>query len=391
MWKGLVMNGGSDDAVCVTACGLAAALGDDVATVASAARAGVIRARELPLRIGSLETGAPEPVIGHPLAWLTAGFEGKARLVRIAQAALLDLARSVPFNVWRSERTGFYLSLPDPNREWTGTALIADEQVRAAREAAAAEHVSHETFEGILDLAMRLNEWTTSPLIRFVSNVGQAAGPEAFAAAVRDLKSGRVRSAIVGSVDSLLDESTLVWLQVTERLKRDGVPTGLSPGEAGAFLLLETTEVAAARRATPMAEVVTVATGSEARSILSGEPCLGDGLATTLRAVASEAGWQNRTPAWVVTDHNGEVPRAREWGYALVRLLPSYPGLEAPIMWYPAVSLGDTAGSSTLVAACLVTTAFRRRYAPSPTATIVATSDGPTRGAVVLRAAEHGS
>ena len=57
------------------------------------------------------------------------------------------------------------------------------------------------------------------------------------ARAVAELASGRIRHAIVGGVDTYLDEATLDWLVDIQRLKTDTTVIGLIPGEGAAFVV----------------------------------------------------------------------------------------------------------------------------------------------------------
>src|SRR5207249_4212173 len=76
--------------------------------------------------------GVEQAVNGHQASLFTRGFEGEARLVRLAQAALTDLLRQSRAINWPERQHAFYLALPDGDRIHTGAELIADDDVRRA-------------------------------------------------------------------------------------------------------------------------------------------------------------------------------------------------------------------------------------------------------------------
>ena len=233
------------DAICITGLGMVSSLGYDVVTACAAARAGLVRSQELdyfPIR--SLVDGEIAGVIGYPIPELTRGFEGFARLLRITHAGLADLQQQVPHAPWASAHSAFYLSLPDPRRIYRGLDLMQDEESRQGRaqEAAEAQQLPLDEESGLrlLHTATHIIGWPSAPFLQFVTVSGHTGIAEALAHALQDLRTGQVETAIVGGADSLLEESTLTWLENTGRLKTSGAPAGLQPGEAGAFVLLET-------------------------------------------------------------------------------------------------------------------------------------------------------
>src|SRR5213594_3994493 len=233
--------------VVVASVGMVTALGCDNATSCAAARAGLVRSSVVKhYRMRSAVDGDEEPVIGHAASLLTHGFEGEARLSRLAQGALADLlARTAEFR-WKDRSHRFYLSLPDPPRTLSGAELIADEAARRARalssqqgeeaaeetadaaEAAAeAEEAAADVEEAadrqgeeeavatestaaerILAKAASFADWPGETSLGFSSIAGHVGGLAAIQAAVRDLDSGAVQAAIVLAADSLLDEET---------------------------------------------------------------------------------------------------------------------------------------------------------------------------------------
>ena len=215
---------------------------------------------------------------------------------------------------------------------------------------------------------------------QYLTYKGHAGGCECLALACSDLAEGRVGQALVAGVDSLLDPETIAWLHQAGRLKLSGMPVGLMPGEAAAFVLL--------CPESPLVEATVTATGdaSEAKTLWSGSTSVGQGLAQALAQVAAAAGWAENQRAWVLADLNGEVYRANEWGHAVARLRADWPALENTALWLPAASFGDTGAASALMAVCSALQAQLRGYAPAERAVIVAASEGESRSVVVMQA-----
>jgi 3-oxoacyl-[acyl-carrier-protein] synthase-1 len=385
--------------VCVTACGMIGPLGYDVRTNAAAVRAGMANGRELDFRIRSSVDGDAEAVVGHAVPDYTHGFEGPARLERVAQGALGDLARQTAGVRWGAVRHAFYLSLPDPRRIATGMGLVADDEARETRAGRVKELEADvppapppaELAQRLLRRAAAAARWHGEPSVGFATTGGHTGVAEAVRAAALDLAENRVDAAVVGGVDSLLDEDTLVWLQNTGRLKCSGVPDGLQPGEAGAFFVLERSgDGAASRKPTGevLADVTAGAVAEEAGALLAGGLSTGRGTAEVLLdLLRQQPQWREEgAAAWVVLDHNGETYRAMDWGHAAARLAGPARFVADAVTEFPAASLGDTGAASGAVAVCLAAVAFRRRYARARTAAVVSVGDGPGRAGFLLRA-----
>jgi 3-oxoacyl-[acyl-carrier-protein] synthase-1 len=379
--------------VVVAGLGMVSVLGTDVSTNCAAARAGINRASALDhFRVRSEVEGTAEVIIGHQASLLTRGFEGEARLVRLASGALVDLQAQCGQVDWGACRHRFYLSLPEARRLRSGMELVADEDRRRAlleeesarqeveRQAAvpSADAVQSAFSDRILRMAAVQARWPAAVARPAASFCGHAGGVDAVRAALSDLTSGAIDMAIVLAVDSYLDQETLGWLSLCGRLKCDGVPAGIQPGEAGAAIALRRREYAAGSE---LASIGAVSVDHEERALLSGAAAGGTALARVVGDCWDGAG--GGVP-WVITDHNGEVYRATDWAYALVRLRARFDAFADPIVWFPAAWYGETGAASALVAICTAVRAWERRYAPAPGAIIAAASDGGGRAAVVV-------
>jgi 3-oxoacyl-[acyl-carrier-protein] synthase-1 len=352
-------------AAVIAGLGMVASLGLDVATVCAAARAGLIRSRTLEnYRMRSAVEGAEETVIGHQVTLLTRGFEGKARQIRLAQGALTDLLHQTRHIDWRSNEHRFYVAFPHPGR---------------LGQAANSQTPNSSLADGILKRAAELARWPAPTTIEFSTSAGNVAALEAIQAAMTDLAAGVTRIAIIVAVDSLLDEPTLNWLHTCGRLKCDAAPSGLRPGEAAVALVLSSTptELPTARPA----RITAVSFADEERSLLSGKPVHGEGLAKVVGNLRVDS---EGSSVWMLSDQNGEIYRATDWGFAVVRLRARDSAFASPVLWYPAASMGDTGIASPLVGVCMAVRAWERGYAPADCALVVACNDDGRRGALAL-------
>jgi len=83
-----------------------------------------------------------------------------------------------------------------------------------------------------------------------------------------------------------------------------------------------------------------------------------------------------------VTDLNGEVYRAKEFGTTAARVLTAIPGKWA--VWHPADCIGDTGAASFAVSSCLSVRALAQGYAKCNRALVIGSSDDGLRGAAVF-------
>lgn len=367
------------------------ALGCDASTSCASARAGIYRTQAIEsLFFISSVDGEPAPVMVHGMPLITRGFEAAARLERLLTRALTDLRPLMKESMVDKSSIGFYLSLPSPNRNLTGLDLLANDDARAAY-AEQAESLDREPIDAsfaqnLLTTAAVKAGFTMSPNLRYVSLAGHAGGADCISTAIDDLDCGRISLAIVGGVDSLLDESTLEWLNSTGRLKLSDMPVGLRPGEACALLAI--VHPSRSEVTVNPVEISHVGIASEKLTLLSGLTSVGIPLSEVLDAAAQPAGWHDATLAWVVSDLNGETYRANEWGNALVRLRAQHTALANLQLWIPAEYFGDTGSASAIVSVCVALAAFERRYSPTDTVVIASASESQMRSALVLSAAQ---
>jgi 3-oxoacyl-[acyl-carrier-protein] synthase-1 len=210
-------------------------------------------------------------------------------------------------------------------------------------------------------------------------SAGRAAGLLALEAAVQDLQTQVVQIAVVGSVDSLIRTEALRRLEAKGTLRSGSNPQGAIPGEAAAFLVLETSETARRRKARPLAWVVASASAKEPTAGTE-EPNHSVGLSEVLRRAREDAGLATRP--LVICDLNGDRYRAIEWALANVRALGNLHG-DADI-WHPADCIGDSGAASGLLNVAWGATALQKRYARADRILVWGASDGKSRAAAVL-------
>jgi 3-oxoacyl-[acyl-carrier-protein] synthase-1 len=366
------------DPIFVTARGMVSSLGLNASTSCAAARANIRRAQPLDsLRLASLDGRLVEPATGHPAPFITHGFEGTPRLSQLAAAALRDLISSHPRSL--DGNAGFYLSLPSCRRHLSGAELIPDEAAKAAFLGRVKEEsvrlddrfVAETVFE-----TARLQSGIPRDIpVRFVTHAGHSGFAEALSTAANDLQRRAVDIAIVGGVDSLVDERSLKWLKITGRLKSEANPAGLEPGEGAAFVAIGRGNAATGGGGRPLCAIRKIVIADEDRSRIAGDEPTGQALSRCVTEAIDPS-----EQLWLVTDHNGETVRAMEFGNAVMRVTRHNRNWLQPLLL--TVSFGDTGAASAALAVCVVEAAFARDYAPAHTAVIASIADGCQRAAL---------
>jgi 3-oxoacyl-[acyl-carrier-protein] synthase-1 len=225
------------------------------------------------------------------------------------------------------------------------------------------------------DLNLRLLESTTP-------DRGHAGGLALIDAAARRIGSGELALCLVGGVDSYANGATMRWLADNRRLSDVSVRLGFVPGEAAAFVLLMSESEMNRSGLRSQACLTASAVGRETRTITSDEPCLGDGLGSTIGLVIDRLSSRPGRFDAVICDINGERYRSEEWGFACLRHSAAFD--DPTDYWSPADCWGDTGAASGPLFAALACQAMARGYARGPRTLIWAASDGGLRAAAVL-------
>lgn len=195
------------------------------------------------------------------------------------------------------------------------------------------------------------------------------------------IKSNPGAVCIVGGVDSLIRTSTLNWFEQEARLKSSsyGRHQALIAGEAAGFLIIEGRASAEQAGRPILAHVAGLGLAEDPAPRASGAVGRNSGLTEACHA-ALDGGWDRKVRA-VLSDLNGENPRAREWGMAEMRCFEKPD--EARQLWTPANCYGDIGAASGVVLAGIVTQGFLRGWLPSPVL-VSCSDDHGDCGALVL-------
>jgi 3-oxoacyl-[acyl-carrier-protein] synthase-1 len=214
----------------------------------------------------------------------------------------------------------------------------------------------------------------------------QVSGLAGVARACEVLQQGAADICLVGAADSLLDSVLLQSLLEAGRLKVPGISSGIIPGEAAAFLVLERESMARRRGIPPRLCIDAVGLEREAPWTPQG-PVGGRGLTRAIQTVLESVG-RPEDFGHVLCDLNGERWRFLEWALIETRCLGKLP--RGWRLWHPADCLGDIGAAFGPVAIGLAAHAFRRGYAPRPRILIASASERGERAALaVSRMGEH--
>lgn len=356
--------------------GMVSSLGYNAVTSFASARAGLTRPSELDvIKVRSKEDGEQEKVIGHQ-APMTDGFEGNARTILLGWYALKDLLSVDILDRINWNKTGFFISVADPDRTNKGLSLIQDKEVREKREnqikmSPVDLNAAKKELLKIVDRILNLSGAPIPNKLRFLNFGEHSAFIRIADQAMQALESGIIDSAIIGSVDSLIDNAFITWLYHCKRLKNGYNPVGLQPGEAAAFLLIEPIDYLINN--SNLALITSLSIGKEPNSLLSGKPTRGIGLQEIVIPLCKIHNSKNSN-AWIISDHNGEPYRAYEWSLIQSRLAGSYPFISDCMYSYPAESFGDTGSAAGAVATCLSLRAWQRGYVPNTVSWIITSS-----------------
>ncbi len=342
---------------------LVSAFGDDVDNAIAAARCGFSRISELDFPVFDAENEQID-LQGYQAPHLAKGFSGDIRLAALLGSALKKLQSGMLARPeLQGKSLGLYLVLPGAMRPYTGLEEISDEFVRSELEENRPQNEVDDPTRGhfILDKALTLTGCEL-PLqeVQFFTDTD---GPvNAVSAASQAIELGSTDVAIVGAVDSLLDEDTLKWLNGLGLLKLPADNGGIVPGEAAAMLCLSNTGLTREDEADANITMILDVAFSDQFSTKDNPAHIG----ANIQAVASRLAQGPGDLKWIVYDHDSSESNARDYGTALSRLTGEYGALGTET-WYPSIYFGDTGLSNLFVAGIWISKAIERGYAPAAT------------------------
>lgn len=378
------MTRAGNDTVAITGVGMVASLGYDVITNCAAARAGISRAAELRvLNFAGDEVWGNEPVVGYTTGQLAEGFVGTGKLMQLARPALHDLGERARLQPEEASHTGLFVNFSDRYFE---RAKARDEYESRGGSIPSTHDVAFQEEQAErVALVQRLAKWRgLSEVHQKTYHGGHTGIVDALHDAVEGIASGVMQRCVVGGIESCVDPAVLTASVACGVLKTAANPDGFMPGEAAAFILIESTRSAQGRDVMPCGIVDGLVKSQEAYHRLDQDSPLGQALA---RAIVRSLGTSRAggdAVGFVMGDLNGDSFRAKEWGNALVRLSGQWNLGNLPL-WLPALSFGEIGASTGAVAICMGVRALQRGYAPADRALGWLVGDDGSRGAFCLR------
>jgi 3-oxoacyl-[acyl-carrier-protein] synthase I len=353
-------------------------------TAAAAARCGVTRFGAVPgLLVPDEESGGLIPLIGAPATWVTHGFEGAGRVLRLAIAALADLRNnSVEPIQW--DRTAIFFALapfaaPSATPKVAVTAdpeLLADEfgMPEPDIEPPPLPAPSSEQLARVLVARVMEHAELDQRLVHGIYTKERWGTVGALHDGLLGLSSRHIEQALVIAADSAIDPGRLALWASARRLKTPGEADGFMPGEAAVALLLGSR----ARGRAPVLHAPVLA--SEAPH--PDDAPSGRALSAVLVSAAKRL---RAPPRSIYVDLNGEARRAAELGHAASRMPPDC-ALRDSFYEIPATSFGETGAAGPLLAAALAARSFSRGYAQGTTCLVSVMDDAGNRAAFGLEA-----
>jgi 3-oxoacyl-[acyl-carrier-protein] synthase-1 len=372
----------------VTGLGAVTAVGYSAIASCAALRAGLSLATELDsFEVADPTTGAGSPVVGHCARGLTDGYVSAGRLIRLAVRALEDLRLDLASDDF--DDTHVLLCLPSGWDRSERDRQRAEGLLEADDEAAGVSAHYPKPFDRVAELrdrgirtALRMAGLPQTLSVRCFA-ADEAGFAEAASAAFELIQRGAAGRCIVGGVDCYVDVESLDVAHDLGLLKTDANPVGFMPGEAAAFVALESLRRTRRDRGAPHALLHAPAIAREPFHRCSGRPALGAALAGSILASLSGLPGRSPTPSFLVGSLNGDGYRAQDFGTALVRLGPTRDLGELP-HWRPAASFGQIGAALGAASVAVCARAFSRGYAPGDVGLVWLTGDRGDRAAFAV-------
>ncbi len=349
--------------VAIAAMGMVSPGGHSVDQTCATINSGISRINESAEFIIPNLNGERAPVLCGSVIGITDGQRRFLRHLRMAVPACHEALDQSGLSATDIQQSGLYLCLQEIDRPGMDN---RPEQILAYR------------LSELLKLGDLYNRTQ-------VFNKGHASVFYALEIAINDIVAGKYKYAIIGAIDTYLDEITLEWLQDVKRLKtNDNAKKGFIPGECAAFIVLGKESDLIKQNLTPLARLQGLATAMEPNSIYHDTPCQGEGLSTSIQSTIANLNGGEIHTGMVVCDLNGERYRSLEWGLALPRAMNNaHPNMNVV---HPADCIGDLGAASGVVNICYAAVAIRKHYTTFTNALVWGSSDDGERGSVYVSA-----
>jgi len=285
---------------------------------------------------------------------------GEERAVRLAAAALRELALSLPSP--RSIKARFVVAFTEP-RPGQSRGAIGNVFSRGLATAV------RETFGDV-------------PVD--VSTSGAAGPAYALPGALAALAARQVDAVIVGGVHSDFDPLQMIALDVAGRLFSTERLDAIVPGESAAFALIAREDFGATIKKPPLLTLHAIAAASGEITPYGDTSALdASALASVIRDTAGTLP-EGLQVGWALADHGFEGFRVRELYSALTRTSSLFcPPIAIDA---PAQRLGHTGAAAMPLGLVVASDMVARGYAPTPFGLVVGGSDSGERGAILVGA-----
>ena len=377
--------------IVVTGLGMISSIGRDVLTSCASARAGITRESKLDY-FGVFEEDSAKvvPVVGHTMTGFAEGFAGLGKLIRLGNAAVADLLGYIDSPRTDFSKTGFFLNLS------SGYYLNLSE-IREREQLDEPELEEDDENYEPFEMQIRQYTYSTSLIPRLVQLSGISCESKyqkvyfkdhmGVIAALNDaiplLQKGILDRCIIGGIDSFVEQDTLEVLSECKILKTTENAAGFIPGEAAAFIMLQTYEKAMQGNAKIEGIVELPSIKREEEHRFSEKVSAGMALSESILGTLDGLTDRRAKVALIIGNLNGDPWRASEWGNALARVSAKYE-IANWGSWFPALSFGETGAATGSIAVCFGIRGFVRNYIKGDILIALSNEDG-NKGAVYLK------
>ena len=214
---------------------------------------------------------------------------------------------------------------------------------------------------------------------------GKIAGAIAIDMASKLFKQERLQYCLIAGVDTYLTAGTLSAYEGEERLLTSKNSNGFIPGEAGAAVLIGSSNIASDKSGITCHGI---GFGNETATISSEEPLRAGGLLQAIKAALSDSGLTMADLDYRITDLNGEQYSFKEASLALTRILRVRK--EEFDIWHPADCIGEVGAAVVPCILGVALTASRKKYSLGKRILCHFGNDSGERAAMILSYSGNG-